>query len=78
MRGGEMAVVILNEMQMLDQQIAPARPVGEQRADFVERLRIDLAALGRARRPASAGRAAPPEPRAAPCSVTLISSPSEL
>ena len=28
MRGGEMAVVVLDEMQMLDQQIAPARPVG--------------------------------------------------
>ena len=35
-------------MQMLDQQIAPARALAEQRAHFVERLRIDLPALGRA------------------------------
>ena len=55
MRGGEMAVMVLDQMQMLDQEIAPARPVGEQRAHFIERLRIDLAALGRARRPAAAG-----------------------
>ena len=54
MRGGEMAVVVLDQMQMLDQQIAPARPVGEQRAHLVERRRVDLAALGRARRPAAA------------------------
>ena len=55
MRGGEMAVMVLDQMQMLDQQIAPARPVGEQRAHLVERRRIDLTALGRARRPAPAG-----------------------
>ena len=61
MRGGEMAVMILDQMQMLDQQIAPARPVGEQRAHLLERRRIDLAALGRARRPAAAaGAVAPP------------------
>ena len=50
MRGGEMAVFVLDQMQMLDQQIAPARLVAEQRADFVERLRIDLAAFRRAAR----------------------------
>jgi hypothetical protein len=49
MRGGEMAVVVLDQMQMLDQQIAPARPVAEQRAHLVERRRIDLAALRRLR-----------------------------
>ena len=54
MRGGEMAVVVLDQMQMLDQQIAPARAVAEQRAHLVERLRIDLAALGRAPRLAAA------------------------
>ena len=55
MRGGEMAVMVLDQMQMLDQQVAPARPVGEQRAYLIERRRVDLAALGRARRPAPAG-----------------------
>ena len=54
MRGGEMAVFVLDEMQMLDQQVAPARPVAEQRAHFVERRRIDLAALRRLARPALA------------------------
>jgi hypothetical protein len=48
MRGREMAVMILNQMQMLDQQIAPARPVGEQCAHIRERGWIDLSALGRA------------------------------
>ena len=48
MRGGEMAVAVLDQMQMLDQQIAPARPVAQQRAHFFERLRVDLAALRRA------------------------------
>ena len=55
MRGGDMAVMVLDQMQMLNQQIAPARPVGEQRAHLVERRRIDLTALGRARWPAPAG-----------------------
>ena len=50
MRGGEMTVAILDEMQMLDQQIAPARLVAEQRAHLVEGRRIDLAALRRAAR----------------------------
>ena len=55
MGGGEMAVAVLDEMQILDQQVAPARPVGQQRPHFIERQRVDLAALGRARRPAPAG-----------------------
>jgi len=33
-------------MQVLDQQVAAARAVAEQRKDIVERLGIDLAALG--------------------------------
>ena len=45
MRRGEMPVVVLDQVQMLDQQVAPARPVGQQRAHLVERLRVDLAAL---------------------------------
>jgi hypothetical protein len=31
---------------MLDQQIAPAWPVGQQSADFFQRQSIDLTALG--------------------------------
>ena len=54
MRGREMAVAVLDQMQMLDQQIAPARARAEQRADLVERRRIDLAALRGAARPAAA------------------------
>ena len=54
MRGGEMAVAVLDQMQMLDQQIAPARSVAEQRAHLVERRRIDLAAFRRLRRAAFA------------------------
>jgi hypothetical protein len=46
-------------MQVLDQEIAPARALPEQRPHVRERLRIDLAALGGAPRPpASAGRLA--------------------
>ena len=30
MRGGKMSVFVLNEMEMLDQQVAPARPVAAQ------------------------------------------------
>ena len=44
-------------MQMLDQQIAPARPVAEQRDDLVERLRVDLAAFRRAARAVLAAEA---------------------
>ena len=35
MRGREMAVAVLDQVQMLDQQIAPARPVAEQRAPSI-------------------------------------------
>src|SRR5664279_469797 len=48
MRGGDVVVVVLNEMQMLDQEIAAARLVGKQSLDFGKRLRINLAALWRA------------------------------
>ena len=56
MGGGQMAVVVLDQMQVLDQQIAPARPVGQQRAHLRERRGVDLAALRRARRPAARRR----------------------
>jgi len=45
-------------MQMFNQEIAPALALAEQRAYFRKRLRINLPALGRARR---AGR--PPRSR---------------
>ena len=45
MRGGEMAVAVLDEMQVLDQEIAPPRPVAEQRAHLVERRRIESGGL---------------------------------
>src|SRR5262249_29539605 len=47
MRGREMAVAILDEMEVLDQEIASALAVSEQRSDLVERARIDLAAFRR-------------------------------
>src|SRR5258708_3879274 len=50
MRRGDMAVLVLDQMQVLDQQIAPARTIGQQRLHFGERLRIDLPALGSAAR----------------------------
>src|SRR5436305_9773642 len=54
----EMTVAILNEMQVLDQQIAPALALAKKRPDFVARPRVDLAALRRARRPAPSASAA--------------------
>src|SRR5262245_33578418 len=57
MRGGEMAVSVLNEMQMLDQEIAPARRIAEQRTHLIERSRVDLAALRRLARAAFSPRA---------------------
>ena len=55
MRGRKVAVAVLDQMQMLDEEIAPALALAEQRAHFIERPRIDLTALRRARRPAAAG-----------------------
>src|SRR5712691_1950593 len=40
-------------MQVLDQEVAPALAVAKQRPHLVERLRVDLTALGRFRRPAA-------------------------
>src|SRR4051794_21020000 len=48
MRAGEAAVVVLDQMQVLDQQIALARAVAEQRGDLSGRGGVDLPALGRA------------------------------
>jgi hypothetical protein len=49
-----MTVTILNEMQMFDQEIAPALAVAKERPYLFARLRIDLTALWRTRRPAPA------------------------
>ncbi len=46
MRRRQMAVAVLDQMQMLDQEVAPARPIAQQGAHLVARARIDLAALG--------------------------------
>jgi hypothetical protein len=54
MRGAEVAVAVLNQVQMLDQQITLAGPVGEQRAYLAERLLLDLAPLRMAPVPPSA------------------------
>ena len=53
MRRRQMAVAVLQQMQVLDQQIAPARPVAEQRPHLFERARIDLPALRGSRGPAA-------------------------
>jgi hypothetical protein len=56
MCGGQISVAVLDEMQVLDQQVAPARLVAEQRADLVERCRVNLSALRRLGRAALAPR----------------------
>ena len=53
MCSGEVAVTILQEMQVLDQEIAPARAVAQERAHLVERARIGLAPLRLAGRAAA-------------------------
>ena len=57
MRGGEAAVAVLDQMQVLDQKVAPALALAQQRAHLLERARIDLAPLRRS------GRLAPPAAR---------------
>ena len=55
--GGDLVIFVLDEMQVLDQEIAPPRPVAEQHLDFMGGLRIDLAPLrGRLGPPASLAR----------------------
>jgi hypothetical protein len=41
--------MILDKMEMLDQQIAAAWPIGEERPDVFESLRVKLPAFWRAR-----------------------------
>jgi hypothetical protein len=42
MRCGQVAVSILNLMQVLDEEIAPPRLIAEQRHDILASLRVDL------------------------------------
>ena len=51
------AVLVLQQVQMLDQKIGSARPVAEERANLLQGLRIDLPPLRRL------ARAAPPGAR---------------
>jgi hypothetical protein len=46
MGGRNLPVGVLNQMEMLDQEVAPTRPVAQQNGDLLRGLRIDLAALG--------------------------------
>ncbi len=50
-----MAVFVLDQMKVLDQKVAAARAVGQQRLDIRDRLGIELAALRGSRRAAPAG-----------------------
>ena len=47
MRGRNLVVSVLDQMQMLDQQVAPPRPVAQQKRNLFSSLRVDLAALRR-------------------------------
>jgi hypothetical protein len=54
MKCGQITVLVLDQMQMLDQQIAFARTIGQQCLHIGQCTGIDLTALGRARRTAAA------------------------
>jgi hypothetical protein len=41
-RGRDLPVAVLDEMQVLDQQVPVPRPAPEQRLNFRQRLRLDL------------------------------------
>jgi len=55
MRGREIIVAVLDQMQMLDEEIAPAFAIAEQRPHPPHARRIDLAAFRGARRAAASG-----------------------
>ena len=55
-KGGEMCrrdlvIFVLDQVQMLDQEVAPTRPVAEQQFDLLCGSGVDLAALGSCLRP---------------------------
>src|SRR6185312_12814576 len=54
MRRRNLVISVLDQVEMLDQKIAPAWPVAEQCLDFVRGGRIDLAAFWRCFRPPAA------------------------
>src|SRR5206468_12228904 len=41
----DLVVSVLDEVQMLDQQVAPPRPVAQKKRNLFSRLRVNLAAL---------------------------------
>ena len=41
-----LAVRVLDQVQMLDQQVTPPRAIAEQRRDLLRGARIELPALG--------------------------------
>jgi hypothetical protein len=47
MRGRDLMILVLDQVQVLDQEIAAARPVAEQKLDVMGGGRIDLAAFWR-------------------------------
>ncbi len=51
--GGNLLVAVLDEMQMLDQEVAAPRPVTEQCGNLFGGLGIDLASLGSSLGPAA-------------------------
>src|SRR5882672_8023747 len=53
-RGGEIAVAVLDPVQVLDQQVAAPRLVFQQRLDLPQRAGIDRTPLGPAARIAAA------------------------
>jgi hypothetical protein len=60
MRSRKMTVAILDQVQVLNQQITPARAVTEQRPHLLESTQINLAALGgAARTPGAIGAVGP-------------------
>ncbi len=56
-RGGDEPVMILDKVEVFDQQIAAARPIGQKRADLFEGLCIELSAFWRAGRTTAAATA---------------------
>jgi hypothetical protein len=48
---GNLMIFVLDEMQMLDEEVALPRPVAEQKFNLVRGGRIDLASLGGRLRP---------------------------
>ncbi len=50
---GKIAILVLNKMQVLDQKIATARPIGKKPTDFDQCLWIDLSSFWGTSWPAS-------------------------